>query len=264
MSTISERFTLACTNDSVDEIRLILADCTTTASALQDHPLQEGLTVAAQNGNSTIVKYLLGNGFIMSPDAIIAASKSQSVEVFQAMIDSGWNINQSAGHTGDALSHAVAADRTMLTKWLLEHGANPNENYRSETWTCLDLGVIHASPQTVELLLEHGANKQNANSLILASFYGRIDMIDLLLDHGVDIDEIPDNDLTHDSQREKGLGNALHIGAREGREDVVRCLLRRGADKAITDSLHRTATDLAKMNGHGAVVELLQDTEDMV
>ncbi|KAK7451689.1 hypothetical protein VKT23_012367 [Stygiomarasmius scandens] len=257
-TTFSERFTLACANNSLEEVQLILAECTTTASALHDHPLQEGLIVAARNGNSTIVKYLLGNGFTVSPDIILAASKSQSVDVFQAMIDSGWNINQSAGHTGDALSHAVAADKTKLAKWLLDHGANPNENYRSETWTCLDLGVIHASPQTVDLILEHGANKQNTNSLILASFYGRIDMIKLLLDHGVDIDEIPDNDLTHDSEREKGLGNALHIGAREGREDVVRCLLRRGANKAIMDSLHRTATDLAKMNGHNAVVELLQ------
>ncbi|KAF5334562.1 hypothetical protein D9758_015788 [Tetrapyrgos nigripes] len=204
-----QKFASACANGNLKEVQSILAGFTATRSTLHDHPLQHGLIVAAENGHDEIVKYLLGNGFryLLSED------------IFQAMINSGWDINQSAGHTGDALSHAVGADRTKLVKWLLEHGGNPNENYRSEPWTCLDLGVIHASTGTVELLLKHGANIQNTNSLLLACFYGRVEMINLLLEYGVDINEIPDNELTSDRDRARGLGNALHLAAREDREE---------------------------------------------
>ncbi|KJA14183.1 hypothetical protein HYPSUDRAFT_49388 [Hypholoma sublateritium FD-334 SS-4] len=75
-------------------------------SSNADHPLQAGLVAAAEKGHASIVALLLKTGFHVSPDVILAASKSQSSAVFQAMIDAGWDINQSAGMTGDALRWA--------------------------------------------------------------------------------------------------------------------------------------------------------------
>ena len=95
---------------------------THSPSANADHPLQAGLVAAAEKGHADIVKLLLDNSLRVSPgqslhvgmpitvcersvipDVILAASQSQSAAVFQAMIDAGWDINQSAGLTGDAL-----------------------------------------------------------------------------------------------------------------------------------------------------------------
>jgi ankyrin repeat protein len=156
-------------------------------------------------------------------------------------------------------SHAVGADRIKLVKWLLENGADPNENSQAGLWTCLDIGVVHASIETVELLLKHGANIQNTNSLLRACVYGRIEMINLLLDYGIDVNEIPDNELTTDRDRKRGLGTALHIAARKNQEEVVRVLLKRGADRAMVDSLDKTVLDIANMSGHKAIVELLRE-----
>lgn len=90
-----------------------------------DHPLQAGLIAAAEKGHAGIVKLLLASGFRVSPgqslqigvrtgserfvipDVVLAASASQSAAVFQAMVDVGWDINQSAGLTGDALRWAL-------------------------------------------------------------------------------------------------------------------------------------------------------------
>jgi len=159
------------------------------------------------------------------------------------MIDSGWNINQSAGLTGDALryvrhiftliipvpnsliafSHAAAADRYPITKWLLEHGADPNCNERAGMWTVLDLAVMHASPATVKLLIDQGAQVRNTNALLIAANYGRIDMLQVLLDSGADMHEIPDNGLSSDYE---GL-SAMDVAKRENQQEAIKYLTER-------------------------------------
>ncbi|KJA14181.1 hypothetical protein HYPSUDRAFT_220612 [Hypholoma sublateritium FD-334 SS-4] len=170
---ITKAFVSACQAGDLAEAEAALSSWRSSAdgnmhvpSSNADHPLQAGLVAAAEKGHAGIVKFLLESGFRVSPDVVLAASKSQSSAVFQAMIDAGWDINQSAGLTGDALSHAAAADRYALAKWLLEHGADPNCNDRAGMWTTLDL---------------------------------------VLLDNGADAHEVPDNDLTTDEEREGGL-----------------------------------------------------------
>ncbi|KAF9553432.1 ankyrin [Agrocybe pediades] len=139
------------------------------------------------------------------------------------MIDSGWDVNQSSGHTGDALSHAAAADRYELTKFLLSYGADPNKNERAGMWTTLGHAVMHASPATAQLLIDHGAAIQNTNALIIAAQYGRIDMLELLLDNGAKVDEVPDNDLP---TAYKGL-NALQVAEKENQKQAVTYLTSR-------------------------------------
>ncbi|KAF4622410.1 hypothetical protein D9613_009570 [Agrocybe pediades] len=226
--TFQREFTAACSAGNVEAAERMLeqwkkASPGLGATAISDHPLQAGLIAAAESGQGEVVRSLLNSGFNVSPDVILAASTSESTEVFQAMMDRGWNINQSAGHTGDALSHAAAADRTDLTRFLLSHGADPNRNERAGMWTALDLAVMHASPATAQLLIEHGAHVQNTNALIIATQYGRIDMLELLLDNGAKVDEVPDNDLP---TAYKGF-NALQVAEREKQKQAVTYLTSR-------------------------------------
>ncbi|MCE9508403.1 MAG: ankyrin repeat domain-containing protein [Alphaproteobacteria bacterium] len=54
---------------------------------------------------------------------------------------------------------------------------------------------------------------------------------------------------------------ALHIAAAEGSEEVVSCLLSKGADVESTNDEGETARDLADNNGHDDIVTLLDDHE---
>ena len=134
-------------------------------------------------------------------------------------------------------SHAAAADCYTLAKWLLDHGADPNCNDRAGMWTTLDLAAMHALPATAKLLIDHGARVPNTNCLLIAARYGRIDMMKVLLENGADEHEIPDNDLTADDEREKGLVSALDLAKREGQEEVVRFLIEREKERISGDSI---------------------------
>ncbi|KAF9552382.1 ankyrin [Agrocybe pediades] len=217
--TFQKEFTDACAAGNVEGVERMLEQWKKSfpgqgATAISDHPLQAGLIAAAESGQGEVVRSLLNSGFEVSPDVILAASESGSTQVFQAMIDCGWDINQSAGHTGDALSHAAADDGTDLARFLLEHGADPNKNERAGMWTALDLAVMHASPATAQLLIDHGAAIQNTNALIIAAQDGRIDMLELLLNNGAKVDEVPENDLPTEY---KGL-NALQVAEKENHQ----------------------------------------------
>ena len=143
-------------------------------------------------------------------------------------------------------------------KWLLEHGADPNINRRGERLLAVELAAIHASVKTLALLLEHGAEIHNTSALQDAARYGRTDMIIYLLDHGAAIDEIPDNDHSHEVEPGKSLGPALHVAAAQGKKDVVALLLDRGADCDVKDTLGRLALDLAERNGHLTIASMLR------
>lgn len=152
----------------------------------------------------------------------------------------------------------MGSDKVSLVQWHLAHGADPNANLRGETHTALELGAIHASTETLALLLQHNARIQSTSALTLAAYYGRVKVVAFLLDHGAAIDEIPDNDHIYEAEREKGLGNALHTAAREGKDEVVALLLERGADPEVKDSLGKSALELAESRGHSSIVAMLR------
>jgi ankyrin repeat protein len=69
---------------------------------------------------------------------------------------------------------------------------------------------------------------------------------------------IADNDWTSASEREAGLGSALHSAAVRGQKEAVHLLLERGADSALQDTKGKTAMQKASENGHSEIVELLR------
>jgi hypothetical protein len=55
---------------------------------------QSRLENAAEEGYSFLVSFLLEQGAEITSSVIIAAGKSNSTEVFQALLDHGWDINE--------------------------------------------------------------------------------------------------------------------------------------------------------------------------
>lgn len=117
-----------------------------------------------------------------------------------------------------AISHAQDAG---LVRWLLEHGANPNDNE----------SLYHATEQTdltsLELLLAHGAVVEGSNAFFRAMDFGNVRAMEMMLDAGADVnhgvEEHPSGPVA------KGL-SALHHALRRGASAaMVELLLARGA-----------------------------------
>ena len=83
---------------------------------------------------------------------------------------------------------------------------------------------------------------------MVASQYGHTDIVNLLLDHGVDID--------HMQQRYKCT--ALWWACRSNRTEIVELLIRRGADFCIKDWKGRTPGEIAKSKSHDDCVALIE------
>ena len=156
------------------------------------------------------------------------------------------------------VSCAVGEDKLTHVEYLLRHGANPNANLRGDLYTALEIGAMFASLTVLELLLTHGAMHKHRSVLNKAASNGRFDVVKFLLDKGVAIDAIPDNEEISDNFRRHGVGTALHDAAEAGKADVVRLLLERGADKEIKNTAGQTAREVAIKRGHDECARLLE------
>lgn len=244
----------ASSSGDLNKIQALLSE--SKSSDIPSELLQSMVQLSARNSHPTTLSYLLSQGAYIDGRVVGAACTSNSTEIFQTLLDSGFDINECIGHAGDALVLCVGADQVPLVKWLLEHGADPNAN-RSGIRTTLDVAALHGSTEVARLLLQHNAQVKNMNSLKLAATHGRRDMILCLLEGGADINEIPDNEGMVDAEREAGLGTALHEAAKHGQAGSVSLLLERGADPNLKDSLGRTALECARLQGHDEVVDIL-------
>jgi len=176
------------------------------------------------------------------------------------------------------LAHALASGDTGVVSFLLERGAE----VAAHSGKLLGIAIILNRPDLVQLLLEHGADARQADSL------GPLDLperpiADLLIAHGATVPrgmlpracraDVSRNELhrvgvllgygadVNDRSRE-GL-TALHYAVRSGKLPLIRFLLERGADvnardpDGLTPLLHLAKTR-AKLD-HLAVQNLLAE-----
>ena len=82
-------------------------------------------------------------------------------------------------------------------------------------------------------------NECGSFPLKLATQYGNLDMVRLLLHHGAEVD-----------MRGAGGATALMNAAWNGYSKIVRILIDAGADTSLRDAQGRTAWDRAALGGH--------------
>lgn len=156
-----------------------------------------------------------------------------------------------------------------VTKWLLDHGADPNlgppldPQPRSlsvtDSGAALNTAATMSSPAVIDLLIQHGAKLENSLPLHAAATADvkpdgeRIPMMAHLLQLGVDING------TDESRGMAAFGTPLHHAVRWARMDAVRFLLMKGADvrvKVLRGEL--TALDLARQTGKEELIALVE------
>lgn len=140
-----------------------------------------------------------------------------------------------------ALFLAASYNQSAMVKLLLQQGANPDEGL----WIAAAMG----NNELVSQLLEAGADVNKINydgfsPLMHAAYYGHLDTVKLLLEHGAYID-------FHQKT------SALIIAAQNGHIELVEYLLLKGATVSCRDEDSLQAIHVASFYGHKEIVNLL-------
>ena len=146
--------------------------------------------------------------------------------------------------------------RIDVVRWLLDHGADADMESQSDLlWTPIMLAAVNGYLEVVRILLEHGvhinaASKHGYTSLSQSTYYGHVETVRLLLHHGADI-----------GTRDENYETPLHAASSPSRLDlkVARLLLEHNAEVDAKNKDGRTPLHLASSLGHTEVVRLLLD-----
>jgi ankyrin repeat protein len=138
-----------------------------------------------------------------------------------------------------ALGHA---GNVALARWLLERGANPDDN--ESFYHATELGNLDG----VRLMMEFGATLNGTNAFFRMLDFDSFEGAKLMLEYGADPNECPTQWMVaaHRNQR----GNALHHAIRRGRDGrFIALLLDAGADP-MAEYLGHSAYALARIHGN--------------
>jgi ankyrin repeat protein len=152
--------------------------------------------------------------------AIFANSLDSNASV-QLLLDNGSDVNISGGIHGGSLPAAPRAHSMEVVSLLLNHGADPN--IRTPEGTALGMAVADDNKNLVQLLLDHGADPDVLQVQV------RVRVPQPFMAFGV---------------RTEVSGTALQLAAHNGRTDIVRLLLDRGAKSTINLSIGSCGTPL--------------------
>jgi ankyrin repeat protein len=252
------------------------------------------LTMVAGAGNAATVTRLLEHGArVNTPDKnqdtpLIEAASYGRTDVINVLLDNGANPNIKGRNGRTAL--AVAKD-IGTADLLLSHGANADDlitwvfgkdaklNARqqlllkatitgnvqtmnaaapsrvevnqvfAEGSTFLHLSAMFGRVRMVDWLLEHGADANKANADGMTPLHAvavtpgapqKTQVMEMLVKHGANIDATNKNGTT-----------PLHIAAATSNKEVLDLLLRKGADPVRRDKEGRTPTQLAQRSQFG-------------
>ena len=283
----------ACANGDLSQVTTLLNNSTDV-----EKPDGQGMTLlalAARAGQTKIVKYLVSRGA-----KIDARDKTQgtplewacwanNTEAAQALIEAGSNCNlpsggwtnlmyaarngndalvglllqhgseiNAQGNSATALKWAVEKDKVSTADLLIAKGADMtlvgNEKERADhiKWPLLGEAALDGYVDMVKLLLRHGINVDQAASngatpLILAAKYGHLDVMDTLLANGAKID-----------MQEKDFGSTPLICAISWNQtDAANFLINHGANPNIFMNSGETALIRAAQHGDSKIVNAL-------
>ncbi|KAJ9386285.1 hypothetical protein DTO063F5_3799 [Paecilomyces variotii] len=220
------------------------------------------LSAAVVNNRPPVVRYLLGQGVPVNEHLFRYATESKFYDILQAFLDHGWNINTPFDSLNPpALAYAVLDEE--LTKWFLDRGANPNAQ-GSRDCTPLSWAVRDAPLTTIQLLFNHGGTVHHGQLLHHAAqreLPDRVEVFNFLLEQGASesINKIMYQDREGDylMNMYTGIGTPLQLAAGKGFLDLVKLLIKKGADPLIKDPRGKTALDRAIFGNHTEVIEFL-------
>ncbi|KAJ6557518.1 hypothetical protein B0H19DRAFT_1261131 [Mycena capillaripes] len=236
-----------------------------TAKFLLNHDLslldidEEGSTalqVASYHGHLPMVQLLVESGADVNMSAgryghaLQATSVGGNSEIVEFLLDTGANVNALGGRYGSALQAAASEGHDKIVRILVNRGAAVNVQ-GGRYGTSLQAGALQGHKNIVQHLLQQGADVdaqggRYGNALQAASAEGHESIVHLLLDAGATV-----------NAQGGRYGSALTGASLQGQEAIVQLLLRNGAEVNIQGGRYGSAVQAASLQDHKDVVRLL-------
>ena len=220
------------------------------------------LYLAALHGSVRFVEILLHLGADVNAHvvdehgqtALFAAAVGGNVEVVEVLLKHGADVNVADASGQTALFVAADKGNVEVVGTLLNHGADVKitDAFGKTVFT---VALEMRNMAVVLVLLNHGLKSESMppgeecmSALNLASKFGSTDVIQILLDCGMDVNAVNENGRS-----------ALFCSCQSGTVQTVRMLLNHGADTSITDWHGQTTLFPACRGGSTEVLkELLE------
>ncbi|WP_288764084.1 ankyrin repeat domain-containing protein [uncultured Weeksella sp.] len=188
---------------------------------------------------------------------ILEATKSNNVEQVTSWIENKRNVNKQDTDGNTPLHYATYNQNLVIAKLLVEAGANVNTQNNNVDSPFLFAGA-EGMTEFVKLYLSHGAdfsvyNRYNGTALIPACEKGHVATVRLL----ANTPNFPINHINRLGWTALMETVILSDGSKNYQE-IIKILLKAGADKNIPDKDGTTALEHAEQRNFKAIVNLLK------
>ena len=156
--------------------------------------LEKLFAVAACHQHYEILNFCISVGVKVNDDTLrMAILKTNRLDVYTAVIAAGFELNYH--HDGTVGGPLIWATNDIpLLKYLLDHGADVNRDLQNGTYRPLAKAAEKNNIEMIELFLQHGAQIDRVGALIVAAKHGNLEAVQCLISRGANIDLIRFND----------------------------------------------------------------------
>lgn len=248
---------------SLDEERVRELKPVPTPTAEQKRNGVTSLWLASEMGDASTVRRLVSAGTDPNPvrisdgaTALCQAAQQGHSEVVKVLLEAGADPTIGRSSDGSVPLYCAAMNGHSETVSALLSGKAIVDPKNAKGITPLWIAAQEGHVDVVKVLakngadLNHKAKKERTTPLVQAAQQGHLGVVEALVTNGAQIDLARGDGIT-----------PLMIAAFNGRENIVRYLLKSGADrkKTVTSGPARgmTAADLAKHKGYSRITNLL-------
>ena len=230
-----------------------LVDRLLKAGAEINHPAENGgpsaLWAAAFCSHTEVVQHLLEREAEVNWEnsergtPLYVSASMNSAEIVRMLLKNGANVNLKGGWHIRPLNVASYSGFTEIVQILLEHGVEVTSDDDYNYASALGAAARRGYAEIVNLLLRKGWNAEQKlktynTPLVAAATYGHAEVVEILLANGA---------------QGASQVQALEIASKNGRTDVVRCLLENSPHLPHHKAFHHAATQ-----GRDETLELLE------